>query len=130
MKKNNDVTKQHDLSNFYYNLEKNIAMGGKLEDSSDEEKGEENERRSPSPDTKADRAKRKRERAEHEMQEAKRLKSLREEEKVKKMNELQEEFAKHQTEKEEVVDAKARFLERKRKKDEELALLRASQAEK
>jgi coiled-coil domain-containing protein 55 len=122
----NDVTKQRDLSSFYRNLEKNVAFGGKQDDSSEEEKDEVDEsRRSPSPDTKMERAKRKRERAEDEMVEAKRLKEAREDEKIQKQKALQEEFAKHQTEKEEVDEAKVRFLERKKKKEEELAKLRA-----
>jgi coiled-coil domain-containing protein 55 len=122
----NDVTKQRDLSSFYRNLEKNVAFGGKHNDSSEEEKEEVDEsRRSPSPDTKIERAKRKRERAEDEMIEAKRLKEAREDEKIQKQKALQEEFAKHQTEKEEVDEAKTRFLERKKKKAEELAQLRA-----
>jgi hypothetical protein len=122
----NDVTKQRDLSSFYRNLEKNVAFGGKHEDSSEEQKEEVDEsRRSPSPDTKIERAKRKRERAEDEMIEAKRLKEAREEEKIQKQKALQEEFAKHQTEKEEVDEAKIRFMERKKKKAEELAQLRA-----
>jgi hypothetical protein len=45
--------------------------------------------RSPSPETKIDRAKRKRERAEKEQEEAKRLKATREEEKDKRIKELQ-----------------------------------------
>jgi coiled-coil domain-containing protein 55 len=122
----NDVTKQRDLSSFYRNLEKNVAFGGKHDDSSEEEKEKVDEsRRSPSPDTKIERAKRKRERAEDEMVEAKRLKEAREEEKIQKQKALQEEFAKHQTEKEEVDEAKIRFMERKKKKAEELAQLRA-----
>lgn len=122
----NDVTKKKDLSGFYRNLERNVAMGGRHSDSSEEEAAEvELARRSPSPDTKADRARRKRERSEMEGEQAKQLKIAREEEKERKLKELQDEYAKHQTANEEVDDAKARFLERKRRKEEELSRMRA-----
>jgi len=124
----NDVTKQKDLSNFYLNLEKNVAFGGKLSESSEEDNDEiDNTRRSPSPETKIERAKRKRERAEEEMIEANRLKKIREVEKAEKIKALQNEYSIHLTDNKQVDDAKARFLERKQKKEVELAKLREAE---